>query len=106
MISSPASKSKIYDRDLANNGIDVWYFFDIPSKCACVYADKKEVQLLRLGDQDPVPAILHASYVAGIYRVVVGGLIRLLFLEFIKNLLLKIPNTQLQLIFNWNIYIF
>ena len=70
-----------------------------------VYADNKEVQLLRLGDQDPVPAILHASYVAGIYRVVVG-FIGLLFLEFIKNLLLKIPNTQLKLIFDWNIYIF
>jgi hypothetical protein len=33
-----------------------------------------------------VPAILHASYVAGIYRVVVGGL---LFLEFIKKLALQ-----------------
>lgn len=71
-----------------------------------VDADNKEVQLLRLGDQDPVPAILHASYVAGIYRVLVGGLMRLLFLEFIKNLLLKIPNTQLKLTFNQIIYMF
>lgn len=71
-----------------------------------VYADNEEVQLLRLGDRNPVPAILHASYVAGTYRVVVGGLIRPPFLEFIKNLLLKNPNKQLKLIVNWNIYIF
>ena len=82
------AKVRFHDRDLAINGIDVWYPFDIPGISVHVYADNEEVQLLRLGDRDPVPAILHASYVAGTYRVVVGGLIRPLFLEFIKNLLL------------------
>jgi hypothetical protein len=39
IISSPASKSKInYDRDLAIDGIDVWYPFDISGISVHVYA--------------------------------------------------------------------